>query len=88
MKSAEPYVSMRPSRHDGVYRLAKRPLGMAAHNAESWQIVESILASRGCADYRDLAVAVRGHKKYGKFVCQPQEFIGYCIDRQWLERAH
>ena len=86
--NTEPYVNMRPSKNDGLYNLGKTPAFKVPHNAASSEILKAIFPSRPIAHYRDLAVAVRGHRNYGRAAGQPQRYIDYCIRLKGLERAN
>ena len=87
ISNRDPVVEGPPTTYAGTCKFGVRPQRMKQHNLVSWKIVEAILDPCGTADFRDLAVAVRGHKYGTKGVKGPQHFVSYCIKMGWLVRA-
>lgn len=87
MKHSEPSVIPGHTKYAGSISLARRPARLAPHNLATWRVIEAILDARQVADFWDLAVAVRGHKRFGTENATPQEFVSYCIRRGWLKHV-
>ena len=62
----------------------KNPTRLATHNGKSWIKILSLFKKYKRVTMDQLTHAVSGHKHYGTETGDPEKFIKYCIQRQWL----
>ncbi|MFT4517908.1 MAG: hypothetical protein ACI9JM_000285 [Halioglobus sp.] len=75
--------------YEGYYVIQKRPVRMKPNNADTWNKIEALEATKadGHMQWDELVAAAKHHKHGTKTAKCPYEFITDCIYSKWLRRV-
>ncbi|MBK8103722.1 MAG: hypothetical protein IPK30_10740 [Cellvibrionales bacterium] len=75
--------------HEGTYRIARTPIRLKPHNAESWEKIAKLASAspNGQLSFDQMLVAVKDHSSGSKNAPHPHQFVIYCIKSGWLKRT-